>query len=210
MDDLALSLGKEHELSLILGYGDSTDYTDALLHENIMCRLYDSLLVSVAHGGHHYGSIVHPERFRQLAHVCNTLWQNIPQDAEVVGLVESDLLWQYDMLYNLISLVAQHKNLIMAPMVMHTDGRFYDTWAFRIEGQSFVNYKPYHPSVIDPKVSSRRFYKMDSVGSVLFMQGDLARKLHFPEKDVVVGLCNLAREDGATILLDSFSEVYHP
>lgn len=211
MDDFKKLLENQgDELQLILGYGDSNDGTGEALFDECANR-FAATLKDVSHGGHNYGSIVHPQRFKQLAFVGNTLWGLIPKDADVVALVESDLIWQGDTLLNL----RNHLNLsnlpvILAPMVYHTDMRFYDTWAFRLYGVHFTNHKPYHPALITPEISSRRYYEMDSVGSLMFMQGKLARQLHWPERDVVVGLCRIAKGLGAKIILDSFAEVYHP
>src|SRR5688572_2826374 len=86
MDELLLALNKAgHNLNLILGYGDSHDGTGEMLFEECVYR-FSARLVDVSHGGLHYGSVVHPERFKQLAFVGNALWKHIPQDADIVGL----------------------------------------------------------------------------------------------------------------------------
>lgn len=203
MDDLQKLLVKDgRRLHLLLGYGDSTDGTAETLFDECSNR-FDAHLLDVSHGGHHFGSVVHSERFRQLASVGNQLWRQIPEDAEIVGLVESDLIWSGKDLYSLILEV--RFNCLVSPLTKHLDGRFYDTWAYRMNGKNFYNEPPYHPGL-----NKQRYYAMDSVGSVFFMQGELARRLQWPEKDVVVGFCRLAREAGASILLDTDVEVYHP
>lgn len=209
MDSLqSLLYASGHPLTLVLGYGDSTDCTGERLHEECSHR-FDGRLVEVSHGGLSYGSIVHQERFKQLAFVGNRLWSHIPEDASIVGLVESDLIWSAHDLFNLICMTRQavlnQKSMILAPMIMHLDKRFYDIWAFRMDGMNFQNEKPYHAGL-----SERRYYDMDSVGSVLFGDGNLMRSLSFPEGDVVVGFCKEAKERGAKIVLDSHTEVYHP
>lgn len=211
MVDLERILHRDgHQLHLVLGHGDSVDGTETILHDELTCRLSVTLL-DVSHGGHHYGSVVHTQRFKQLAFVGNHLWSAIPATADVVGMVESDLIWKAEDLYNLsLHLNLSNLPVIIAPMVMHTDGRFYDTWAYRLHGVHFRNEQPFHPALTPSAVSSRRYYEMDSVGSVFFTKAELARKLTWPEKDVVVGLCRQAKELGARIILDSFTEVYHP
>lgn len=192
---------QNHTLQLVLGYGDSHDGTGEILFEETSHR-FPTTLVDVSHGGLHYGSIVHPKRFKQLAFVGNKLWEAIPEDADVVGLVESDLIWQPYVISSLAVTVGP--NAIYAPMIYHEDGRFYDTWAFRCNGINFKNERPFHPDL--GRANSLR---MDSVGSVLFMQRRLAKQLHWPEEDVVVGLCNQARSFGADIWLWTSLAVYH-
>lgn len=204
MVGLSQLLGKHaHKLHLILGYGDSTDGTDEVLFEQCFDR-FACTLMDVSHGGAHYGSIVHPTRFKQLAWVYNTLWKALPEDVDVVGLVESDLIWDAETMVELVKQVGPYR--VSAPMVMHKDGRFYDTFAFRRNGQNFKNENPFHP-MFNLKV---RHYNMTSVGSVFFMDARLARQLYWPEKDVVVGVCEQIRELGVNIVLDSYLKVVHP
>lgn len=206
MEDLQNLLNEKGDtLTLVLGYGDSSDGTGESLYDEC-CHRFDGRLIDVSHGGRFYGSMVHPVRFKQLAQIGNTLWGHIPETTDIVGLVESDLIWDSYDIYNLIS----HLNLsnlpvIITPMVHLQDGRFYDIWAFRKNGTNFRNSKPFHPDI-----DERRYYELDSAGSVLFMKAGLARQLTWPEEDVVVGFCRQARELGAKIILDSLTEVYHP
>lgn len=190
-----------HSLHLLLGYGDSRDKTGEILFEECSHR-FATDLIDVSHGGLHYGSIVHPARFKQLAYVGNKLWSAIPEDSDVVGLVESDLIWQPYVISSLAVTVGPKQ--IYAPMVYHEDGRFYDTWAFRKDGIRFSNHRPFHPTLGRDNCTL-----MESVGSVLFMKSDLARKLTWSEEDVVVGLCNQAREFGSQIWLWTSLAVYH-
>lgn len=204
MDVLQRILGGDgHSLHLVLGYGDSGDGTGDMLFEQCT-RRYSCQLLDVSHGGRHYGSVVSRRRFKQLAFVANTLWQAIPQDSDVVFLVESDLIWEAGTLIELLTWVGYKE--ILAPMVVHQDNRFYDTWAFIRNGINFKAEKPYHPD-LRPGV---RFYGMSSVGSLLAMEYNLASQLVWPEEDVVVGLCRQARGLGAQIMLDSYSRVIHP
>lgn len=190
-------------LTLVLGYGDSSDGTGEVLYEECCYRL-PSLLVGVGHGGHHYGSIVHAERFKQLAFVGNRLWESIPKTADVVGLVESDLVWSPESLLSLTD--GLHDDFMVAPMVYDLKGAFYDTWAFRTGGKHFRNQKPYHKALAEPG----DVLEMDSVGSVFFIKGGLAQMLYWPEEDVVVGLCRQFRSMGGTIHLHKKIGVYHP
>lgn len=199
-----------HDLTLVLGYGDSQDGTGALLYEECTNRFH-SHLVECSHGGYDYGSVVHPERFRQLAYVGNKLWQNLPTNADIVSLIESDLRWQPEAFLRLVEGLrsletALVSDILLAPLIHHENGRFYDTWAFRRNGQNFKNNYPFHRDMVEPP----DYLEMDSVGSVLVMRGELAHKLYWPQKDVIVGVCRLAKEHGARIFADTRVRFYHP
>lgn len=197
-----------HTLHLTLGYGDSRDKTDEILFDECLrYSKFDCSLVDVKHGGRNYGSVVHPVRFKQLSYIANKLWDAMPRDAGIVGLVESDLIWQAESLASLLAYVeGQGEALILSPVVLHLNNFFYDSWAFCSSSQNFKGRYPYHPNFL----ASERYMKMDSVGSVVIMQGELGRILRWPEEDVVVGLCRSATELGATILMDKETKVYHP
>lgn len=200
------------KLTLVLGYGDDTDGTRQLLHEEAHGP-YGVELVDVTHGGKVYGSVVDKVRFKQLAGIVNKLWDNIPEETDIVGYIESDLTWKPEALLRLIEGVTSLSDALQAPtllspLIMTAEGEkstFYDTWAFRHNGRSFRARWPYHTQMR----SAPEYLEMDSVGSCFFTQAELARKLDWPEEDVIVGLCRKARELGANVLLDTRTEVYH-
>lgn len=201
-----------YNLSLVLGYGDSTDGTGELLFEECQ-NLFDATLLDVSHGGQHFGSVVHPQRFKQLAYSGNQLLSAIPANTHAFGIVESDLHWEPETLLKLIKGLELYQNsmrfgprrFIMAPLVLQKE-IFYDTWAFRKDKVHFQHQPPYH-SQLHPK---GRYTEMDSVGSCLFLTGNLSGLVCLPEKDVVVGLCRMAKEAGARVYLDRECKVYHP
>lgn len=215
IDSLACLLSKRGDsLSLVLGYGDSTDDTDAHLYEAACSRGVDVLLIEVSHGGPHFGSIEDPTRFKQLAYVGNEIWRCIQPSADIVGLVESDLIWQAEVLFSLIDEVGHlrtnlHKGFAaIAPMIldMPPAQTWYDTWAFRRDGVRFSKSPPYHKDM----GPHNYFMQLDSAGSVLFMEGALARRLCWPEEDVIVGVCRQIHEHGGSVWLDRNAQVYHP
>lgn len=214
VDSLKKLLAKEgHELNLILGYGDSSDGTGEALFDECQNRL-PAQLIDVSHGGPYYGSIVHIERFKQLSYVVNTLWSRIPDDADIVALVESDLIWKASDFMDLLELLEGLRRVrsdplahtLVAPMVMLEDGRFYDTWGFSYNGSHFRNSPPYHKALDQLGT----YLEMNTVGSFVLMDAGIARKVNFPEQDLVVGLCKQARLLGARIFLDKLTKVYHP
>ena len=207
VNELQILLSKGgHSLRLVLGYGDSTDGSDEALFESSL-NGFDCTLIDVSHGGKYYGSVVDAERFRQLSFIGNRLWRQHRLDSDIVGLVESDLIWSAHSVMSLLNAVEVGRSpVIVAPMVLHQSGVFYDTWAFRRGLRNFQERKPYHPALLD----DARYLQMDSVGSVFFTQYAFAKDFTFPERDVVVGFCKQAEARGAAIYLDKQTKVYHP
>lgn len=191
-------------LKLILGYGDSTDGTgEMLFDEATFCM--DAQLIDVSHGGKHYGSIEHPQRFKQLAYVGNKLLDCVPADADVVGIVESDLVWQSETMVKLIERLAYIP--AVAPMVMDDLESFYDVWAFRKDGVRFTKEPPYHEGL---DIGNAVLIPVDSAGSVLFAHGDLARKARLTDGEAIIGYCKDINKYGGVIWLDTTQAVQHP
>lgn len=204
IDALAACLARRGDrLNLQLGYGDSTDGTSEMLFESAACSI-GAVLHNVTHGGAEYGSIEHPQRFKQLAYVGNRLLATIPPDADVVGIVESDLIWDAMTMLRLIDHLRDVP--AVAPMIMDGPDSFYDVFAFRRDGQRFTKTPPYHA------VFSRGddLVQLDSAGSVLWMRGDLARVVRCTEDEVIVGLCEDINAHAGSIWLDSRCIVHHP
>lgn len=206
MDGLQASLHERGDtLHLLLGYGDSIDGTGAALWDECSNR-FSAHLVDVSHGGPHYGSIEHPDRFRLLAQVGNQLLGCIPPNADVVGIVESDLIWQAETILQLLEDL-EHVDAV-APMVMDAipADSFYDVFAFRRNGARFTKTPPFHPD-LQP---GSDLLEIDSAGSVLFLDADLARKARFTYDSAIVGFCKGIREQGASICVNTQTAVQHP
>lgn len=196
-----LLMERGDSLYLLLGYGDSTDGTGEALWDECANR-FAAMLLDVSHGGPEFGSIEHPQRFKQLATIGNRLLNSIPPNADVVGIVESDLIWDAETLLRLIDHTA-HVPAI-APLVMDGPNSFYDVFAFRKNGLRFVKQPPYHEWLSD------RMMHLDSAGSVLFVRADLARKARLSDDAAIVGFCESIRKHGGSIWLDPALSVAHP
>lgn len=183
-------------LKLILGYGDSIDGTGEMLHEEATFRM-DALLIDVSHGGKAYGSIEHPERFRQLAYVGNRLLDNVPPDADVIGVVESDLIWDAQSILQLLDDL-EHVPCVSG-MIMDGPNSYYDVFAARRNGQRFTKTPPYHPDI----TPDSDLLEVDSAGSVLFMDAELARKARFIGGEAIVSFCQDIRKHGGTIWINT-------
>jgi hypothetical protein len=188
-------------LALLLGYGDSTDGTEQMLFEEASFAI-GALLVEVSHGGQHFGSIENAQRFKQLAYVGNTLLSHVDATADVVGIVESDLIWDAPTLLRLID----HLDYVpaIAPMVMDGERSFYDVFAFRKNGVRFTKKPPYHPEL------NGQLLQVDSAGSVLFVRAEYARKARLSDGEAIVGFCADIYSYGGKIWLDPSAAVAHP
>lgn len=220
IDALANALARRQpytRLSLILGYGDSDDGTGEALFEAAADSI-GALLIDVSHGGPLYGSIEHPQRFQQLAYVGNRLLDCVDASSDVVGIVESDLVWEPE---TMVQLIEDLEHLpppygAVAPMVMDGPDSFYDAFAFRRKGVRFTKQPPYHadlPGLVeqDPELSHViSLVEVDSAGSVLFMDAELARQARFSEEEAIVGLCKDIYAHGGSVWLDANATVYHP
>lgn len=205
ISDLELELYKRGDtLSLVWGEGDSTDDT---LYPLKLCRStahFKCIIVDCTHNGPTFESIEHPQRFRQLAYVGNKILAAIPDDADVVLWVESDLVWKPE---TLIALIDRLQTVpCVAPMIMEkSSGGFYDVWAGRIHGQRFTKSYPYFIGY-----KPNELVQVDSMGSCMAIRADLARQLTWPEEDVFVGLCRNVYALGHSVFLDTGLTVWHP
>lgn len=196
-----------HRLSFVWGEGDSTDDTKATLLA--ACYRFRAVVVDCAHGGPKFGSVINAQRFRQLAHVGKRIFAAIPEDADVVVYVESDLIWESATVLALIERVASGEYAVVAPMVyLRRDGwpadSFYDGFCFRAEDRHFAHYRPYHPVY-----RTDQSFQVDSVGSCVVMRGKIARSLTFDEQTIFPDLCGQIRASGNAIYVDPTVACYH-
>lgn len=192
-------------LSLVLGYGDSTDGTPAALFEAAAMSI-GARLIDVSHGGPAFGSVVHEQRFKQLAFIGNKIFANVPDDADAICWLESDLIWEPEVIAELLNHLQWHA--CVAPCIMDSPpaNTWYDTFVFRKDGQQFVKPSPYHACML----TGDHMIEMDSVGSCVVMRADVAKQIAVPEEDVLIGVCRQIRDMGEKVFLDSSQKVFHP
>jgi hypothetical protein len=188
-------------LELILGEGDSSDNTRGNL--SYIFRHLPATIVDCSHGGPVFGPVVNAQRFKQLAHVGNQIWQRIPATAQAVVYVESDLIWDTKTLLALIDRLFFYPSI--CPLILEANGLFYDVWAYRRGGQHFTKQPPYHPDINGAEV-----LQLDSAGSCLALGAGLARHVSFTEEEVFVGLCKQINQTGGGVYLDPALSIQHP
>lgn len=145
------------DVRLALAEGDSHDDTwDAL---NVYAAPGD-LVVKIDHNGPRFGSVDHPQRWAQIAHVVTGLLGKVDDPGAALIWVEGDLMWDVPTFTRLLDDLARTPTaLAVSPLVVTDVNRFYDTWGFRKDGQHF---NPWHPYFDGPE---DRLVKIDSCGS---------------------------------------------
>ena len=135
--------------------------------------------------------------------------------ADAVLWLESDLLWEPDLLKRLTA----HGVDIVAPWVLVArDGGgvtdiptlrgkgaidFYDSWAYRYlpDGSQWFGPQPPRPNELT---------EVYSAGSCLLMRSDAARASNAASTRAIVGWCERARDAGFLVWVDPNTEVWHP
>lgn len=200
-------------LYLVLAEGDSVDATWSDLFWQT--DDFDAEVLRVNHGGPDHGSVVNAERFANMAKVWNEIWRRIPDDADAVIFVESDLIWQPSTILALLDDL-EHVPAVAPKIILRREGwppnLFYDVWAFRRNGEHFTHNPPYVPLTVKGHIEMMdgSLGQIDSAGSCIVMRGEVARGLCWPPEDVVVGVCRQIRERGDSIWLDAQQTVVHP
>lgn len=194
-------------LRLILSEGDSVDGTWAELRRRT--KGYDATLVRKHHGGPYYGSVVNPERFWQLSLAANAALECVTPDIDVWVFVERDLIWAPETMLALVDHLQTAPCVV--PMVMQ-ENWFYDTWAYRLDGECFGAWPPFHERLRQgPGLPMKEgLVRIDTAGSLIAMRGDLARVCRFQPEDAIVGLCRDVYAHGGSVWLDMALSVRHP
>ena len=195
-------------LRLILSEGDSVDATWERLLSNGRELGIETVLIHKDHGGPYFGSVVNPDRFWQLSFAANAAMDAITDDVDVWAFVERDLMWGMADMLKLFDRMAEVP--AVCPVIIQNTW-FYDTWAYRLDGEHFRALPPYHDGLRDPGQPPRsEMTRIDAAGSVIVMRGDLARVCRFQSEDCIVGLCRDIYKHGGSLWFDPTVIVRHP
>ncbi len=194
------------KLHVISVWGDSTDCTPAELGQYLgELELPEFQLIERSHGLPAMGSVTHPDRIRTFAWVANGVFENVGAEADVVIYVESDLIWEADMLYRLIDQLGNGVDVI-APLCYADGDTVYDTFGFRTpDDRWFSPHRPYWDGL-----DLNGITEVGSVGSCVVMRGWLARSFRCTPEEAIVGFCKDARQAGYHIYVDAREAIRHP
>lgn len=201
------------QLSLIALEGDSIDRTKEIIQEqadkhNIPCTLLD-----VSHGQMAWKSIEDPRRLEAMSRIMNVGLEEaskvIASDNDVVVWLMSDVEYNPESIVNLIDEIGPEEvDDIYAPVVLVSGTeRFYDTWAYRHNGERFKQTYPYFEGFDSPE-SDHNVFEISSAGTCLIMRAEVAKNCR-ADKEEAVSFCQDAREKGYRIWLAKYCNVYH-
>jgi len=196
-------LGPDNDLRLIAGEGDSVDHTRAELHVQAVAKNIPIEFVECSHGQRIFGSTEEPDRLAALSGVFNAVLGGVRLSDDLFLYVEQDLRWEPAALNKLLiaALECESDMDIFAPMVM-AGQHFYDTWAYRLNGDRFSPFYPYHRDL-----DGKSILEVDSIGSCAAMRADVARATRVRDGNAFVGWCAEARRLGYRIAVLSDSIV---
>lgn len=151
----------------------------------------------------------HLDRYQRLSLTANAGLEYVRPWDDYVLIHESDIISPVNVVERFLAHAEQGRCPIAGWPVLRFPNNvevFYDIWAYRKDGQMFVNWPPYHPSY-----HSDRPFTVDSVGTVwMFHAEDAMAGLRCYEK-CAVELCNKLREEyGRTIWVDPTLRVNQP
>ncbi len=204
---------QDHQVELVLAEGDSDDNTyQEILNTASDYNLAGQMtLLKVDHGGPAFGSIDHNTRWRNISKVCNAVLNMVPTCDRYI-YVESDLIWDADMMLRLLGDIADGADAV-APMCFSSqNGNFYDTWGYRYCGEKFSPRFPYSKGIPYGALNFGDIRPViDSAGSCLVMRGEVPQATRFtPPERCIVGWCEDMALHGFVLQLNPNEQVLHP
>ncbi len=195
------ALRADADVRLVLAEGDSHDESYAMLK-----GLADSAdtVIKVDHGGPKFGSIDDPQRWAQIALVCNDLMRHVGAPGDAFVYVESDLLWGPATILGLVSDLDEVPAVAPLSFCEGNPERFYDVWGFVKDGERFDAHPPYHPGV------GKELTEIDSAGSCFATRPEWASVIAWSPVDCIRGVGRSLREAGASLWVDPLLAVHHP
>ena len=190
------------ELHAIWTEGDSVDQTWMMLHKNMWHYGLNATILQMPHGG----PVTHfedPDRFARLDKIWRAMFRRIPEEADTVAIVESDLIWNP---CDLVTLIDYSTCGDIVTPITWLGPLFYDTWACRRNGVRFGNEQPIHPDLN----GADKWLELDSNGSCLVMPAHVARENKTTPEDELVGFCNSATANGVRVWLTPEINIEHP
>ena len=189
----------------VVGDCSPGDRTEALLRSGALARGMGLEIVEYNHGGPHFGSVESAQRMRQLSGVGNAMLDAVAPDDDLVLYVESDLIWEAHVPLELAGYLDGWKGPhVVAPLVIAGE-YFYDVWGFRLNGERFAPFFPYHKD-LGPGLTC-----VDSVGSCMVMYAIVAQNQLLRMSDgALVELCGKLCSSGHVIGVVPTLSVRHP
>jgi len=197
-------------IRIVAVYGDCMDATKPQLLAEAEARNLALHLVEYNTKVPRYGSTEQPERMAALSRLSNcgldfaaTLLEM--HTAEQILYVESDLIWDADVIVELMHSLDSSNADAMAPLVFAGEN-FYDVWAFRgLDGQRFSPFPPYHSSL-----KGKATIQVSSVGSCFLMERWVLENVRIKNEGALVGFWREAKDHGFSVKVSPGQRVRHP
>ena len=212
IEDLRAGLeARGDTLNLALIYGDCVDHTAEALYYMAAPIGCVTNIAEHSHGGRNLGSVITPMRFKALAGVGNALLKLVPDEADALLYVESDLIWQAIDLLTLLDDLQTPEVSLAFPMVMaYNSRRFYDIWAYRVGNASFRPDWPYHKSLAN---GGPDLIELSGAGSCAAIRGDAVptmKQIGFQAWGIWPELVKNLGQAGYRSWLDRRVTIWHP
>jgi glycosyltransferase involved in cell wall biosynthesis len=157
-----------------------------------------------------WASVEDPIRLKAMSDVMNKALDQVQETDDIVVWIMSDLEWKADSILALIKAV-EGTDKIAAPLaLMCKEGPFYDTWAYRKDGERFQTRYPFHGAWDRCCSVGRQVIEdsIDSAGTCLVMPARAARDCRASNLEAV-SFCENAHAEGFGIVIRFDSEVVH-
>jgi len=183
--------------------GNSSDETEAVL-TNLASQ--DKRITVL-----HYDSDVlgnEPnERLLRLSLTANIGLEAVRDDDDFTIIHESDLRSPDDIVPQFLAMQGDEPKACAGWVTLGEDypGLFYDTYAYRRNGQRFVNGSPYHPVA-----QFEEPYEVDSAGSVLMFPSAALRNGLRLERGGMIEICLKLKEQGYRVIVNPKVHIIQP
>ncbi len=193
-------------LRMVAVEGDSTDNTRKELKELAIAGAPLSIF-TCNHGQRQFGSTEEPDRLAALSQVGNAILSSVESTDDILVYVESDLIWEARTIIALTNTLIVCELDIVAPLIFAGD-LFYDIFVYRgLDGERFSPFPPYHRHLT---LSESLPVEIESAGSCLVMQAEIARSCRIRNNQALLGFCQDVRDKGYHIFVDPSQRIQHP
>jgi len=208
---LATQTNRDFRVVCLEGDSKDTTYNQLLLHSLNKLHAKEIKLLQSNTNNEFFGSTIRQDRISHLSSLANkVLEEAYSYNPEYILWVESDLIFQSDLIERLLTSFKQKENIVGVSPIILLGGKFYDTWAFRDlpTKRGVTNGGRKKRNWLPSKINQRLpdYIEMESVGSCCLFRADFKCNFGdgaFPE------LCRQLREHGS-IYADTTTKIYHP
>ncbi len=213
------------ELSLVAAEGDSVDNTKDKIVELSAKYGFSLNLLDVSHGQMSWKSVEDPRRLEAMSIIMNQGLEGIKSfnpnpnpnpnrlDGDIVVWLMSDIEYNPETLFNLISMLWDKGpgfDILSPNTLMGGTELFYDTWAYRKDGNRFSATYPYYGTSNLLDEFDLTFPLIDSAGTCLIMRAEVALNCKVGKDNLeAVSFCADAKSKGYNINLAAYYNIYH-